>query len=79
MTSFTDDPPESTHDERILASFYATRALEEPDDDPEAEVRFARAVQAVGLRTGARVLDVGSKGGGFAGIFRTTVSTSGSS
>ena len=52
-------------DER-LAAFYERRAAEEPADDPEARLRFGKAVAAAALRRGERVLDVGAKWGGLA-------------
>jgi SAM-dependent methyltransferase len=47
-----------------LADFYAQRAREEPPSDPEAELRFRKAVAAAALHPGERVLDVGAKHGG---------------
>lgn len=52
-------------DER-LASFYEQRAAEEPASDPEALLRFDKAIAAAALRPGERVLDVGAKWGGLA-------------
>lgn len=52
-------------DER-LAAFYELRASEEPASDPEALLRFDKALAAAGLRPGERVLDVGAKQGGLA-------------
>ena len=52
-----------TVDER-LGRFYEQRAAEEPASDPEALVRFDKAIAAAGLSTGERVLDVGAKWGG---------------
>jgi len=54
-----------TADER-LAAFYEQRAAEEPASDPEATIRFAKAVAAANLVPGQRVLDVGAKWGGLA-------------
>ena len=50
--------------ERRLKAFYDLRAGEEPESDPEAVLRFRKAIGAAGLRAGERVLDVGSKHGG---------------
>ena len=50
-------------DER-LSRFYEQRAAEEPASDPEALLRFDKAIAAAGLSTGERVLDVGAKWGG---------------
>ncbi len=47
-----------------LKEFYELRAAEEPERDPEAAIRFRKAVEAVGLRSGERVLDLGAKWGG---------------
>jgi cyclopropane fatty-acyl-phospholipid synthase-like methyltransferase len=55
----------ATADER-LAAFYEQRAAEEPASDPEALLRFDKAVAAAALRPGERVLDVGAKWGGLA-------------
>jgi SAM-dependent methyltransferase len=52
-------------DER-LAAFYEQRAAEEPASDPEALLRFDKAIAAAELRPGERVLDVGAKWGGLA-------------
>jgi len=52
-------------DER-LAAFYEQRAAEEPAGDPEALLRFDKAIAAAALRPGERVLDVGAKWGGLA-------------
>jgi 2-polyprenyl-3-methyl-5-hydroxy-6-metoxy-1,4-benzoquinol methylase len=52
-------------DER-LAAFYEQRAAEEPASDPEALLRFDKAIAAAALRPGERVLDVGAKWGGLA-------------
>jgi SAM-dependent methyltransferase len=49
--------------ERRLRAFYDLRAREEPDHDPEARLRFRKALAAAELRPGARVLDVGAKRG----------------
>lgn len=53
----------SSVDER-LAAFYASRAAEEPATDPEASLRFDKALAAADLRPGERVLDLGAKWGG---------------
>ena len=47
-----------------LKGFYELRAAEEPERDPEALLRFRKALEAVGLRSRERVLDVGAKWGG---------------
>jgi 2-polyprenyl-3-methyl-5-hydroxy-6-metoxy-1,4-benzoquinol methylase len=47
-----------------LKAFYDLRAAEEPATDPEALLRFDKALAAAGLRAGERVLDVGAKWGG---------------
>ena len=47
-----------------LKEFYELRAAEEPERDPEAILRFRKALEAVGLRSRERVLDVGAKRGG---------------
>ncbi|HXV35046.1 MAG TPA: methyltransferase domain-containing protein [Gaiellaceae bacterium] len=49
-----------------LRAFYELRAAEEPERDPEARLRFRKAVEAAGLRAGERVLDLGAKRGGLA-------------
>lgn len=46
-----------------LAAFYDIRAGEEPESDPEALLRFRKALTAADLRPGERVLDVGAKRG----------------
>ena len=48
----------------ILSRFYDRRADEEPQRDPEALLRFRKALELAGLRPGERVLDLGSKWGG---------------
>jgi cyclopropane fatty-acyl-phospholipid synthase-like methyltransferase len=50
-------------DERLKA-FYELRAAEEPASDPEALLRFDKALAAAELRPGERVLDLGAKWGG---------------
>lgn len=49
-----------------LRAFYDLRAGEEPERDPEALLRFRKALAAAELRAGERVLDVGGKRGGLA-------------
>jgi SAM-dependent methyltransferase len=46
-----------------LRAFYDLRAGEEPERDPEALLRFGKALAAAELRPGERVLDVGAKRG----------------
>jgi SAM-dependent methyltransferase len=58
-------PSVQRSDERLEA-FYEARAAEEPERDPEARLRFDKALAAAELRPGARVLDLGSKRGGLA-------------
>lgn len=48
-----------------LSEFYELRAGEEPAQDPEAGIRFAKALAAAALEPGEQVLDVGAKWGGF--------------
>jgi 2-polyprenyl-3-methyl-5-hydroxy-6-metoxy-1,4-benzoquinol methylase len=50
--------------EARLKAFYALRAAEEPTTDPEAELRFRKALDAARLAPGERLLDVGAKWGG---------------
>lgn len=50
--------------EERLAAFYAARATEEPARDPEATLRFDKALAVAALRPGERVLDLGAKWGG---------------
>jgi SAM-dependent methyltransferase len=52
-------------DDRLKA-FYELRATEEPASDPEALLRFDKALAAADLRSGDRVLDLGAKQGGLA-------------
>jgi len=52
--------------EQRLKEFYELRASEEPPNDPEATLRFRKAITAAGLRTGETVLDLGAKWGGLA-------------
>jgi 2-polyprenyl-3-methyl-5-hydroxy-6-metoxy-1,4-benzoquinol methylase len=49
-----------------LKAYYELRATEGPASDPEATLRFDKALAAAGLRPGERVLDVGAKRGGLA-------------
>lgn len=53
-----------------LKVFYDLRATEEPPADPEARLRFRKAVAAAALRPGERVLDVGAKRGGLGAYLR---------
>ena len=53
-----------------LAAFYEQRAAEEPASDPEALLRFDKAIAAAGLSKGERVLDVGAKWGGLGARLR---------
>lgn len=53
----------STPEER-LRSFYEQRATEYPDTEPEAVVRFRKALRAAELLPGERLLDIGAKRGG---------------
>jgi 2-polyprenyl-3-methyl-5-hydroxy-6-metoxy-1,4-benzoquinol methylase len=50
--------------EARLQYFYERRAEEEPGRDPEATLRFRKALQAARLSPGERLLDVGAKRGG---------------
>lgn len=52
-------------DER-LKDFYELRASEEPPNDPEATLRFRKAIDSAALRPGESVLDLGAKWGGLA-------------
>lgn len=58
-------------DER-LAAFYERRAREEPGRDPEATLRFRKAIAAAALRPDERVLDIGAKWGGLAASLAST-------
>jgi SAM-dependent methyltransferase len=49
-----------------LKTFYELRAAEEPARDPEALLRFRKALTAAQLTSGERVLDLGAKWGGLA-------------
>jgi SAM-dependent methyltransferase len=53
-----------TSSEQRLSAFYELRAQEEPARDPEAQLRFAKALEAAALRRGERLLDIGAKWGG---------------
>jgi 2-polyprenyl-3-methyl-5-hydroxy-6-metoxy-1,4-benzoquinol methylase len=53
----------ASSDEQLKA-FYDLRAAEEPASDPEALLRFDKALAAAELRPGERVLDLGAKWGG---------------
>ena len=50
--------------EERLRAFYELRATEEPETDPEAALRFRKALRAAGLAPGERLLDIGAKWGG---------------
>ncbi|MHB8469816.1 MAG: class I SAM-dependent methyltransferase [Gaiellaceae bacterium] len=50
----------------LLGGFYEQRAAEEPERDPEAGLRFRKAIAAAALASGERVLDLGAKWGGLA-------------
>ena len=50
--------------EARLKSFYELRAREEPASDPEATLRFRKALEAADLVPGEQLLDVGAKWGG---------------
>lgn len=50
--------------EERLRAFYDLRATEEPDTDPEAALRFRKALRAAELSPGERLLDIGAKWGG---------------
>jgi len=49
-----------------LKAFYELRASEEPARDPEAILRFRKALRAAALSNGESVLDLGAKLGGLA-------------
>jgi SAM-dependent methyltransferase len=59
------DPAMRRIDEQ-LAAFYEQRAREEPSSDPEAGLRFRKAIAAAAVGSGERVLDLGAKWGGLA-------------
>ena len=50
--------------EARLKTFYELRATEEPKSDPEAALRFRKALRAADLSPGHRLLDIGAKWGG---------------
>jgi 2-polyprenyl-3-methyl-5-hydroxy-6-metoxy-1,4-benzoquinol methylase len=50
--------------EARLKAFYDLRASEEPEVDPEAALRFRKALRAADLAPGERLLDIGAKWGG---------------
>jgi len=50
--------------EARLRAFYDLRVGEEPERDPEALLRFRKALRAAELGAGEKVLDVGAKRGG---------------
>jgi SAM-dependent methyltransferase len=55
----------------LLTAFYDDRAAEQgASSDPEAHLRFRRAVRAATLRDGEAVLDVGAKDGALAHVVR---------
>ncbi len=60
-----------------LAAFYEQRAAEEPASDPEALLRFDKAIAAAALRPGERVLDIGAKWGGLASRLQVDVAYTG--
>ena len=49
-----------------LSAFYDLRAAEEPSRDPEANLRFRKAIAAAALASNERILDIGAKWGGLA-------------
>jgi cyclopropane fatty-acyl-phospholipid synthase-like methyltransferase len=51
-----------------LPALYDLRAGEEPQRDPEALLRFRKALRAAELHAGARVLDLGTKRGALAQV-----------
>ncbi len=53
-----------TSSEQRLSAFYELRAQEEPASDPEAQLRFTKALAAARLQPGERLLDIGAKWGG---------------
>jgi len=55
-----------------LKSFYELRAAEEPARDPEALLRFQKALTAAELTSGERLLDLGAKWGGLASTIEAT-------
>jgi 2-polyprenyl-3-methyl-5-hydroxy-6-metoxy-1,4-benzoquinol methylase len=57
--------------EARLRAFYDTRAAEEPETDPEAALRFRKALRAADLAPGEHLLDIGAKWGGLGECART--------
>jgi len=55
-----------------LKAFYDLRAVEEPAMDPEAELRFRKALRAADLSQGERLLDIGAKWGGLGECARSS-------
>jgi SAM-dependent methyltransferase len=53
-----------TSPEQRLTAFYELRAQQEPASDPEAQLRFAKALAAAAPQPGERLLDIGAKWGG---------------
>jgi SAM-dependent methyltransferase len=53
-----------------LAAFYDLRAAEEPSRDPEANLRFRKAIAAAALASNERILDIGAKWGGLAALVK---------
>jgi SAM-dependent methyltransferase len=51
---------------RRLEAFYELRANQWPAADPEAELRFEKALRAAELAPGERLLDLGARGGALA-------------
>ena len=58
--------------EARLKAFYDVRATEEPEADPEAALRFRKALRAAGLAPHDRLLDVGAKWGGLGQFARSS-------
>lgn len=56
--------------DEILKAFYDDRSADEPEADPEAGVRYRKALRLAGLASDERVLDVGCKWGGLGVIAR---------
>jgi 2-polyprenyl-3-methyl-5-hydroxy-6-metoxy-1,4-benzoquinol methylase len=57
--------------EERLRAFYDVRAAEEPETDPEAMLRFRKALRAAELQPGERLLDIGAKWGGLGACARS--------
>lgn len=55
-----------------LKAFYELRAREEPETDPEAALRFRKALEAAELSSGERLLDIGAKWGGLGECARSS-------